>query len=112
MKGKKLKKSKPAKPDTESPGIYGRIRKIIEDARGNIARTINTEMATAYWQIGKVIVEEEQRGKLRAGYGEEVLKNFPLSLQPILVKDSTSLICVTFDIFIFLIQNVTRCVTN
>lgn len=80
MKGKKLKKSKPAKPDTESPGIYGRIRKIIEDARGNIARTINTEMAMAYWQIGKVIVEEEQRGKLRAGYGEEVLKKLSVKL--------------------------------
>jgi len=55
--------------------IYDRIRKIIEDARKNITRSINIEMVAAYWQIGKEIVEEEQRGKFRATYGEGILKN-------------------------------------
>jgi predicted nuclease of restriction endonuclease-like (RecB) superfamily len=54
--------------------IYDRIRKIIEDARGNIARAVNTEMVIAYWHIGKEIVEEEQKGKSRAGYGERLLE--------------------------------------
>jgi len=54
--------------------MYDRIRKIIEDARGNIARAVNSEMVVAYWQIGKEIVEEEQRGQARAEYGATILK--------------------------------------
>lgn len=54
-------------------GIYDRIRNIIEIARGNIARTVNSEMVIAYWHIGKEIVEAEQKGKQRAGYGEAII---------------------------------------
>ncbi|MFH1856972.1 MAG: DUF1016 N-terminal domain-containing protein [Candidatus Omnitrophota bacterium] len=75
-----MKKNKLVKRVGESQSFYERVRKIIEDARGNIARAINTEMVIAYWQIGKVIVEEEQRGKLRAGYGEEILKKISVKL--------------------------------
>ncbi len=70
----------PAKKAVQAQRIYDRIRRIIKDARGNIARAVNTEMVAAYWQIGKVIVEEEQRGKSRAGYGEEVLKKLSVRL--------------------------------
>lgn len=56
-------------------GIYYRIRRIIETARKNIGYTINTEMVVAYWHIGREIVEEEQRGKSRADYGEAILRN-------------------------------------
>jgi len=55
--------------------IYDRIRKIIEIARGNIAHAVNTEMVTAYWHIGKEIVEAEQRGISRAGYGKRLIEN-------------------------------------
>ncbi|MFH1846614.1 MAG: PDDEXK nuclease domain-containing protein [Candidatus Omnitrophota bacterium] len=54
--------------------VYDRIRVIIEKARGNIERVINTEMVMAYWNVGKEIVEEDQRGKKRAEYGRFVLK--------------------------------------
>lgn len=50
MKRKKVKKRGIVQRDTR---IYDRIRKIIEDARGNIARSINTEMVIAYWHIGR-----------------------------------------------------------
>jgi predicted nuclease of restriction endonuclease-like (RecB) superfamily len=60
--------------------MYSRIRKIIEEARGNIVRVVNAAMVEAYWQIGKEIVQEEQRGKARAGYGEAVLKKLSLRL--------------------------------
>ena len=73
----KLKTIRPKKIPTDvvqSSGVYSRIRKIIEDARGNIARAVNTQMLIAYWHIGKEIVEEEQRGKSRAEYGESILK--------------------------------------
>ena len=58
----------------QSSKIYNRIRKIIEDARSNIARVVNTEMVIAYWHIGKEIVKEEQKGRSRAGYGERLLE--------------------------------------
>lgn len=61
--------------DTQSGGIYYRIRRIIETARKSIVYTINTEMVVAYWHIGREIVEEEQRGKSRADYGEAILRN-------------------------------------
>lgn len=54
-------------------GIYDRVRKIIENARNNIARAVNTEMVAAYWHIGREIVEEEQKGKSRAEYGSRLL---------------------------------------
>lgn len=60
--------------------IYDRIRKIIENARSNIARAVNTEMVIAYWHIGKEIVEAEQGGKLRAGYGERLLETISKKL--------------------------------
>ncbi|MDD5422547.1 MAG: PDDEXK nuclease domain-containing protein [Candidatus Omnitrophica bacterium] len=58
----------------QSSRIYNRIRKIIEDARSNIARVVNTEMVIAYWHIGGEIVKEEQEGRSRAGYGERLLE--------------------------------------
>jgi hypothetical protein len=59
---------------------YDRIRLIIEKARGNVARAINTEMVMAYWHIGREIVEEEQKGKKRAEYGKNLIENLSLRL--------------------------------
>ena len=55
--------------------IYQRIRSIIEKARGQVWHTVNTEMVHAYWLIGKEIVEEEQKGKKRAEYGEALIND-------------------------------------
>ena len=59
-------------PSKGSP-VYQRIRQILESARVNVARSVNTSQVMAYWLIGREIVEEEQRGKRRAGYGEQLL---------------------------------------
>lgn len=53
--------------------LYRRVREIIESARAGAARSVNTTQVVAYWLIGREIVEEEQKGKARAGYGEERL---------------------------------------
>ena len=53
--------------------LYGRIRAILESARSNVARSVNTTQVVANWLIGQEIVEEEQRGKARAGYGEQII---------------------------------------
>ena len=50
------------------------IKKIIITSRKNIVRSVNTEMLSAYWNIGKLIVEDEQKNQERAQYGEQTLK--------------------------------------
>jgi hypothetical protein len=51
------------------------INQIIISARAKAHTAINTAMVEAYWLIGKRIVEEEQQGKLRAEYGQEIIRN-------------------------------------
>lgn len=53
---------------------YASIRQILESARSTAYRAVNFAMVAAYWQIGKVIVEEEQKGGRRAGYGEKLIE--------------------------------------
>lgn len=54
--------------------IYDRIVTHIDLARVRISSSVNTEMVQTYWLIGKEIVEEEQGGKNRAKYGDELIK--------------------------------------
>ncbi|MBN2014394.1 MAG: DUF1016 family protein [Candidatus Altiarchaeota archaeon] len=53
---------------------YANIRSILETARTKAYRTINQTMTEAYWNIGKIIVKEEQKGKKRAEYGKKLIK--------------------------------------
>jgi predicted nuclease of restriction endonuclease-like (RecB) superfamily len=52
---------------------YERIRSILSEARAGVYRAINAAMVAAYWEIGRVIVEQEQQGQQRAGYGKGLL---------------------------------------
>jgi predicted nuclease of restriction endonuclease-like (RecB) superfamily len=45
------------------------IQQILETARSNAYRAVNFAMVKAYWEIGRIIVEEEQKGEKRAEYG-------------------------------------------
>jgi len=49
------------------------IVEIISDARRFSARTVNAVMTATYWEIGRIIVEFEQKGRKRAGYGGKLL---------------------------------------
>jgi predicted nuclease of restriction endonuclease-like (RecB) superfamily len=51
-----------------------RIRQILAAARHRALQTVNAAMVAAYWHIGREIVEEEQRGHDRAGYGERLVR--------------------------------------
>lgn len=54
--------------------LYQRVSRIIKAGRSQVSRSVNTAMVHAYWLIGREIVEVEQEGKERAGYGEQVLR--------------------------------------
>jgi hypothetical protein len=59
--------------DRREEELFERVAEIIESARGHVARTVNSAMVHAYWLIGREIVEVEQHGKQRAGYGEDLM---------------------------------------
>ncbi len=66
---------------SEKPSpVYERIREILESAKAGVARSVNTTQVVANWLIGKEIAEEEQRGKKRADYGQELLKTLSSQL--------------------------------
>ena len=60
--------------------VYGNIKFILEEAREKSYRTINSIMVSAYWEIGKLIVKEEQKGETRAGYGKKILQILSVKL--------------------------------
>lgn len=53
--------------------LFAQIKQMFDNARRQIARTVNTATIEAYWQVGKYIVEYEQAGKARAAYGKGVI---------------------------------------
>ena len=53
--------------------LVAEIRAIMETARANVSREINTTMLATYWQVGRTIVEREQNGSLKAEYGKKLL---------------------------------------
>ena len=56
------------------------IKGIISSARYNSIKAVNTEMLKAYFEIGRRIVEEEQKGKQRAEYGKKLLETISKEL--------------------------------
>lgn len=69
------------KPATSMSPLYDRIRAILASARANVARSVNSTQVVSNWLIGREIVEEEQHGKSKAAYGEQVLGELSVVLQ-------------------------------
>jgi predicted nuclease of restriction endonuclease-like (RecB) superfamily len=56
------------------------IKQILAEARQKAYTVINSAMVEAYWNVGERIVYQEQGGKNRAAYGEQVLKELSIAL--------------------------------
>lgn len=70
------------KPDSNTvamPNLLGDIRQVIETARQQTARAVNSTLVMMYWQIGKRI-REEVLGNERAEYGKEILQTLSAQL--------------------------------
>ena len=50
------------------------VSDVLLQARKNAKTAVNLTMVYAYYEIGRIIVEEEQRGERRAAYGQQLLK--------------------------------------
>jgi hypothetical protein len=51
-----------------------RIERLIAEARKRTVAAVNTAMVYTYYEIGRMIVEDEQQGEQRAEYGKAVIK--------------------------------------
>jgi predicted nuclease of restriction endonuclease-like (RecB) superfamily len=60
--------------------VLAGVVELLDTARRTSARVVNTLMTATYWEIGRRIVEHEQAGQKRAGYGEEVVGKFSKDL--------------------------------
>ena len=54
--------------------LFSQVVALLQNARQQVLRTVNSTMAYTYFEIGRMIVEEEQNGKERAQYGKQLLK--------------------------------------
>ncbi len=61
-------------------GLFSRVAAILDKARTNIVRTVNSRMVIAYWLIGREIIEEEQHGSARAEYGKRLIEDLSAKL--------------------------------
>lgn len=61
--------------------LYSAIAEVIQQARQQVRQAINQQMVQAYWQVGRLIIEQEQQGQERAEYGKQQLKQLSERLQ-------------------------------
>ena len=54
--------------------FYNRIAGLLRNAQKTVVQTVNKTMVYTYFEIGKIIIEEEQKGKTRAEYGKKILQ--------------------------------------
>lgn len=54
--------------------------KIVEQSRNQLKSAINMSMVYAYYEIGRIIAEEELHGKDRAEYGKEIISELSLQM--------------------------------
>lgn len=56
------------------------IGSVYSNAKNNVVSAVNIEMLNAYWEIGRYIIEFEQKGKIKAEYGKELLSQMSKDL--------------------------------
>jgi predicted nuclease of restriction endonuclease-like (RecB) superfamily len=60
--------------NTKNPILFESVKSVLDFAYRNVYRAANISMVTAYWDVGRLIVEDEQKGAARANYGKQILK--------------------------------------
>ncbi|MFA6331587.1 MAG: PDDEXK nuclease domain-containing protein [Methanoregula sp.] len=73
MAGKAVKSKSPS-PDEPITPLVNEIRALVQNARRTTAQNVNTLQVVTNFEIGRRIIEYEQRGRKRAEYGERVVR--------------------------------------
>ncbi len=78
MKKKNLQSTGESKQEIKeidiTTDLYHSIKVIIDNARQGVQKAVNTAMVDAYWHIGRLIVQDEQKGENRAEYGKLLIE--------------------------------------
>jgi predicted nuclease of restriction endonuclease-like (RecB) superfamily len=61
-------------------GLLTGVVELLQQARRTSARSVNVIMTSTYWEIGRRIVEHEQQGRERAGYGQALIERLAADL--------------------------------
>ena len=61
--------------------LFQQVVELLQNARQQVLPTVNTTMVCTYFEIGRMVVEEEQSGKDRAEYGKQILKGLSQELK-------------------------------
>ena len=67
-------------PNNVTNPLVDEIKSILDIARSNVAKVVNSELIASYWKIGEIIVRYEQNDSIRAEYGEQTLKQLSKEL--------------------------------
>ncbi len=65
---------------TNIENLYDKISILLETSRKNLKKSVNTIMVSTYFEVGRLIVEEEQNGEERAKYGKYIIENLSKKL--------------------------------
>lgn len=60
--------------------LYNNIEQLLIQAREKVYKNINTTMVKTYWHIGKLVVEDAQKGSISAEYGKSIIKDLSRKL--------------------------------
>lgn len=66
--------------DLQSNFLFSQISELLENSRKRVLVAVNQTMVLTYFEIGRMIVEDEQNGENRAEYGKNVLKDLSVYL--------------------------------
>lgn len=66
--------------DLQNTQLLQNISSLLDNARKKVAVAVNQTIVLTYYEIGRMIVEDEQNGENRAEYGKAVLKDLSLHL--------------------------------
>lgn len=67
-------------PALKPEALFARVVSILEQARGQVVRAVNCQLAQAYWLIGREIVQELQGDAERATYGKKLIDGLSVQL--------------------------------
>ncbi|SMB83485.1 Predicted nuclease of restriction endonuclease-like (RecB) superfamily, DUF1016 family [Pasteurella testudinis DSM 23072] len=90
--------------------LISNIANIITAARQQVRQTVNIAMVQSYWEIGRLIVEDEQQGEQRAQYGKHLLQEISQRLTDMFGKgfDVTNLRNMRLFYLVFPIRDAVR----
>lgn len=61
-------------------GLLSGLSALLDQSRRSAARAVNAVLAATYWEVGRRVVEFDQGGRERAGYGEALMAKLAVDL--------------------------------